>query len=120
MKPIARALAALVVITPVFAQPVTLRNPNFIVFTCQDHDRDDEHEAEIVDVRTGGVVQTMLLGDPPLTGSLVIAEVNLRPLAFGSYVVRVRAVANGQRSETSDPSPVWERAPGKPLNVDVR
>lgn len=97
-----------------------VRNPQSISFTCADHDRDDEHEVEVVDVKTGVVVQTILLGDPPLTGSLVMTTVNLRPLAFGSYVVRVRAVANGQRSETSDPSPVWERAPGRPMNVDVQ
>ena len=99
----------LVIGSVVLCAQTPVRNPQSISFTCADHDRDDEHEVEIVDVKTGAVVQTILLGDPPLTGSLVMTTVNLRPLAFGSYVVRVRAVANGQRSETSDPSESSDR-----------
>jgi hypothetical protein len=95
-------------------------NPSSISFTCSDHDIDDEHEVEVVRVDTGEIVRTMLLGDPPLTGSFVIAQVDFRSLRPGHYAVRVRVRSGGESADMSDPSPVWQRKLSKAMNVDVR
>lgn len=105
---------------PASAQTL-IKNPSGLIFTCPDHALDDQHEIDIVRQADGVVVQTLLVGDPPadVNGDVVV-KVNVQPVAFGSYVFRVRAVAGTIKSDTSDPSPIWERAPGKPTNVQVQ
>lgn len=95
-----------------------IKNPSGLTFTCPDHALDDQHEIDIVRQADGVVVQTLLVGDPPadISGDVQVS-VNVQPIAFGLYVFKVRAVAGTSKSDTSNPSPVWERAPGKPTNV---
>jgi len=96
------------------------KNPSQIAFFCPDHDRDDQHEIDVVRVSDGVVIATLLGGDPPLTGTEVVVDINVQPVAFGSYRIVVRAVAGTLRSANSDPSEVWERAPGRPSGIVVR
>lgn len=92
-----------------------VKNPTAVLFTCPDHDRDDQHEIDIIRVSDGQVVQTLLVGDPPVNGNGdVRVAINVMPVAFGQYVIKVRAVAGTLKSEDSVASEVWVRSPGKP------
>src|SRR3989337_1066418 len=77
------------------------KNPSQIAFFCPDHDRDDQHEIDVVRVSDGVVIATLLGGDPPLPGTEGV-------------------VAGPLRSANSDPSEVWERVPGRPSGIVVR
>lgn len=94
--------------------PPVVKNPRQLAFVCPDHDRDDQHEIDIVRESDGAVIQTLLVGDPPVVSGEVIADVNVQPVAFGEYRFIVRAVAGTLKSASSAPSDVWERAPGTP------
>jgi hypothetical protein len=97
------------------------KNPTEVIFTCADHDRDDQHELDIIRSSDGTVLQTILLGDPPADAAgLITAAINVQPIAFGTYTAVARAVAGGVKSENSDPSNAWERVPGKPGTVRVQ
>lgn len=100
---------------------VVIKNPSAVAFICPDHLTDDQHEIDIVRVSDGTIVQTLLGGDPALNmdGEVVI-PVNVQPVGFGLYRFIARAVAGGVRSDNSAPSPIWERAPGKPTGVEAR
>jgi len=99
----------------------SVKNPRFIDFECPDHTLDDQHELEIVRVSDGVVIQTILLGDPPATTlGIVTAPLNIQPVAFGTYFVRIRAVVGTVKSELSDPSNTWDRVPGKPSGLMAR
>jgi hypothetical protein len=98
-----------------------VRNPRSVTFTCPDHAQDDNHEIDIVRASDGVVVQTITGGDPPADAEgMVTIALNVQPVAFGTYTVRVRAVAAGIKSDASDSSDVWERAPGKPTGLIVK
>jgi hypothetical protein len=100
------------------AQAATVKNPRTVEFTCPDHDRDDQHELDIVRTSDGAVIQTLQLGDPAVDGDgLVRASINVQPVSFGEYVVRVRVLAQGVSSDNSADSNVWQRAPGSPGGV---
>jgi hypothetical protein len=105
-------------LTASLLQSATVKNPRNVEFACPDHDRDDQHELDIVRTSDGAVIQTLLLGDPPVSADgLVRATFNVQPVAFGEYVARVRVVAGGQKSEDSPDSNVWARTPGSPSGV---
>lgn len=96
-------------------QTALIRNPSGIAFTCPDHALDSQHEVDVIDVATGQVISTILLGDPPLNAAgEVEAAISVQPIKFGQYRFQVRAVAGPVKSVSSDVSAVWERAPGKP------
>jgi hypothetical protein len=103
----------------VVAQVSIVRNPRAVVFECPDHDQDTGHEIDIVRVSDGAVIQTIQGGDPA-SGAVVdglpsvTIPINVQPVIFGAYRVVVRAVAGSFKSDSSDPSAIWERAPGKP------
>lgn len=89
-------------------------NPRAVVFTCPDHAQDTGHEIDVVDA-SGTVIQTIQGGDPAEDAAgEVRVELNLQPVAFGSYTLRVRATAGTLKSPDSVPSDVWFRAPGQP------
>ena len=119
---IARIVVGLMLILPiaVSAQGV-IKNPSALAFICPDHALDDGHEVDIVRESDGVVVATLLGGDPPLNaaGEVAIA-VNVQPIAFGQYRFVARAVAGTVKSDSSLPSMLWERAPGRPTNVVPR
>lgn len=115
------AVLMLTILSPVSWAQTPIKNPSGVIFACLDHALDDQHEVDIVRQSDGVVVQTLLVGDPPANAvGDVVVSVNVQPVAFGQYVFRVRAVAGTLKSDTSDPSPVWERAPGKPTDVRVQ
>lgn len=113
-------VAALVLMGWALLAQGTVQNPSSISFMCGDHDRDDEHEVAIIDAKTGMVVRTVLLGDPEMIGSLVIAPIDIRSLPFGVYVWTVRVIASGIAAAPSDPSEPWERSPMRATNVGAR
>lgn len=105
------ALAALLQAAPV-------PNPTKVVFNCPDHAQDTNHEIDIV-TAAGVVVQTIQAGDPPADANGdVTVQLNVQPIKFGTYTVRVRVVADQFKSEDA-PSPQWVRVPGKPTNVRI-
>lgn len=104
---------------PMFSQTVP-KNPTGLAWTCPDHALDDAHEIAIVRESDGVTIQTLAAGDPPLTGTEVVAALNVQPVAFGQYRFRVRALAAGVSSDWSELSEIWERAPGKPTGLVVR
>lgn len=113
------ALGLLLALQP--APPVI--NPTRVMFQCPDHDKDTGHTLEIVSVANGKVLQTIDVGDPPMdsAGDVVIA-LNVQPIVFGTYVVRVKVIvttATGYLSSAPVESPQWRRAPGDPGNVRV-
>jgi hypothetical protein len=89
-------------------------NPRSVVFSCPDHALDTGHEIDIVNA-SGAVIQTIQGGDPAADGNGdVTVSINVQPVAFGSYTVRVRATAGDVESLDSVASDVWQRAPGQP------
>jgi hypothetical protein len=97
------------------------KNPRNIEFTCPDHDRDDQHELDIVRASDGETIQTIQLGDPPAgADGIVRATINVQPVAFGTYFGRVRVLAAGVRSENSPDSNQFQRTPGAPGPVIVK
>lgn len=108
------AMALVVGVLPVGAQEI-IRNPNAIIFTCsEDHALHTAHEVDLVD-EGGKVVQTITFGTvAPDANGEVTFRVNVQPVAFGRYVGRVRAVAGTIKSDVSETSNLWERAPGQP------
>lgn len=100
---------------------VVVKNPRGLAFLCPDHALDDQHEIDIVRESDGAVIQTLLGGDPPLNAQGEAEfTVNVQPVAFGQYRFVARAVAGLFESESSDPSALWERVPGKPSGLIVR
>jgi hypothetical protein len=101
-------------------QTGNVKNPRTIEFVCADHATDDQHEVDIVRNSDGVVIQTVLLGDPVAVSGVVTATINVQPVAFGTYFVRVRAVAGALKSEDSVSSNLFDRVPGAPSSVVVR
>jgi hypothetical protein len=90
-------------------------NPSKLGFTCPDHDQDTQHEVDIINVETGQVEATLLVGDPPADASgEVIVTLNIQPIKFGAKRFQIRAVAGAEKSENSPLSDVWRRSPGSP------
>jgi hypothetical protein len=116
-------LVAAVILGGATAAQAQIRNPRAVQFACPDHDQDTGHELDILD-STGKVIQTLELGDPAASGTgtlpdgtpapLVTATINVQPVAFGTYTAVVRAVFGTAKSDPSQPSDPWVRAPGRP------
>lgn len=97
-----------------------VKNPRAVLFECPDHDRDTGHELDIIEAATGKVVQTIVVGDPAKDGNGdVRVTINVQPIDFGRYVIKARATFATIVSPDSEPSPVWERAPGGPSRLRV-
>jgi hypothetical protein len=114
-------IVALLVSTSAMAQTAPVKNPTLVVFRCSsDHDLHTGHEMDIV-ATNGQVIQTLSLGTatPDAAGDVRL-PINVQPIAFGVYTARVRAVAGAAKSFDSDPSNVWERAPGRPSQPEMR
>lgn len=90
------------------------KNPTAVIFTCPDHATDTGHEVDIVSA-SGTVMQTIAGGDPPADASGdVRITLNVQPIAFGEYFIRIRAIVGAMKSDDSTPSPIWQRVPGRP------
>jgi hypothetical protein len=95
-------------------------NPSKLTFLCPDHDQDTQHEVDIINVETGQVEATLLVGDPPADASGdVVVTLNIQPIKFGAKRFQVRAVAGAEKSENSPVSDVWRRSPGSPGKATV-
>lgn len=104
----------LVLLWAVPAMAQTVKNPRAVIFTCPDHATDTGHEIDILDAK-GVVIQTIQGGDPAADASGdVTITINVQPVTFGSYTIKVRAVAGVLKSPDSMASAVWERVPGQP------
>ena len=100
-------------------QIIPVKNPRGVAFTCPDHDTDTVHEIAIVRESDGVTIQTIQGGDPPLSGTEVVVLFNVQPVAFGRYRFKVRAGDGTLWSDWSEPSDLWERAPGKATDLRV-
>jgi hypothetical protein len=95
-------------------------NPGGLTFTCPDHAQDTNHEVDIINVETGQVEATLLVGDPPADAAGVVAvALNIQPIKFGQKRFQVRAVAGAEKSANSELSDVWRRSPGTPGKATV-
>lgn len=123
MKKILLALVAfLLVSTAAYAQ--TVRNPTAAEFNSPDHGNPAVTSYEFdISTSTGGVVQTITVpkasvvlvsGELGAVGALYRININVQPVAFGTYVSVMRTVAGAIKSEDSSVSNVWERSPGAP------
>jgi hypothetical protein len=98
-----------------------VKNPTTIQFVCVDHDKDDQHELDVIRASDNTVIATLLLGDPPADANgLVTATLNVHPIAFGTYFGKVRAVAGTLKSDDSAPSNQFQRAPGQPTVLVIK
>jgi hypothetical protein len=103
-----------------FLQIPAIVNPTGLTFTCPDHDQDNNHEIDIINVDTGQVEATLLVGDPAADATgLVKVSLNIQPIKFGQKRFVVRAVAGAEKSENSAVSDVWRRAPSAPSKSTV-
>jgi hypothetical protein len=105
-----------------FLQSAIVSNPRAVEFECADHGSDTGHEIDILD-SANVVIQTIQGGDPAPIGiqnglPLVRISINVQPIAFGNYTVKVRAVAGTLKSVDSLPAS-FTRVPGQPTNVKV-
>jgi hypothetical protein len=95
-------------------------NPTGLIFQCPDHAQDSQHEVDIINVDTGQVEATLLVGDPPADAAGdVVVSLNIQPIKFGQKRFQVRAVAGADKSENSPVSDVWRRAPNAPGKATV-
>ncbi len=99
---------------PAVAQEI-VKNPNQIIVTClDDHESHTDHEVQILKAN-GEIVQPLVIGTQPTDANgEFAAPLKVQPIAVGEYVGRVRAVSGAFKGEWSDPTPTFERVPGKP------
>lgn len=121
MKILLPFLAVLLFATAVSAQ-TRIQNPSGLSFTASpDHATLTNYEADLVRVSDTSVVQTLNIGKPtPDANGVCSVPLNVQPVAFGSYVVVMRSVAGGVKGPDSQPSEVFDRAPGAPSKVTVK
>lgn len=104
---------------PALAQVPPAKNPTAVEFMSADHAAVTGYE---VDILTGTTVLTTLsLGKGALAGGIVTLPLNVQPIAFGTYTLRVRAVASPTlKSENSVVSDPWDRVPGAPSKPTIK
>jgi hypothetical protein len=96
------------------AQVPALKNPTGVTFLSPDHATVTGYEIDILS-STGAVVQTLVLGRGTQDAQGVVTlTLAVQPIAFGTYTLRIRAVAGASKSADSPPSDPWERVPGSP------
>lgn len=103
-----------------FAQTPPVKNPSAVTFTSSDHAAVTGYE---VDVMSGATVLTTLVlgkGTQAPDGTVTLG-LNVQPIAFGTYTLRIRAVASPTlKSANSPSSDAWERVPGAPSKPTVQ
>lgn len=124
-------ISLFVLALPAFAQAQTapVQNPGMVIFTpSPDHASITSYKLDLVNAQ-GAVIQTLDVGKPaPCTASCptgvavgeAFANINVQPIAFGSYTAVMRSVAGSVTGPPSPASDVWERAPGAPSKPKVR
>ena len=111
-------LALSVCATGVQTQTPPVKNPSGVTFVSPDHDTITNYEVDIVIASTGSVLTTIVAGKGTLSNGVVTLPLNVQPIVFGTYTLRVRAVASPTlKSDDSDASDPWERVPGAPSKL---
>lgn len=105
---------ALLHATPVVAQVPPVKNPAAVKFSSVDHGAATGYEVDIV-TSTGTVLTTLTLGKGAVqTDGDILLSLNVQPIAFGTYRLKLRTVAGTFKSADSPLSDPWERVPGAP------
>ena len=103
-----------------FAQVPPVKNPSGVSFTSPDHATVTGYEVDVID-GSGAVVQTIVTGKgTQAADGTVTLSLNLQPITFGVYTLKVRAVAGSVKSIDSAASDPWERVPGPPSKPVVQ
>lgn len=120
MKKLILALAFVLVPAISFGQAV--HNPTAVTFTASvDHAAINNYVLGWFAIGATDPLMEVNLSKPTPDGSQVCtATIDARPLAFGSYIVKVRAVAGAVTSEWSEPSNLGIRSPFPPTVPVVR
>jgi hypothetical protein len=121
MRYIVGSIIGLVLLSslPAQAQIPPVKNPNAVEFTSADHATITGYEVDILSGAT--VISTLVLGKGTLAGGIVTLPLNVQPIAFGTYTLRIRAVASATlKSENSVPSDPWDRVPGPPSKPTIK
>src|SRR3990167_1388606 len=114
------AIAVVVAVAGAVAQVPAVKNPSGVTFTSPDHETVTGYE---VDVLSGtSVLTTLVLGKgTQAVDGVVTLPLNVQPIAFGTYTLRIRAVASPVlKSANSPASDPWERVPGAPSKGSVQ
>ena len=103
-----------------FAQVPAIKNPAAVSFTSADHATVTGYEVDVV-TPAGAVLTTIVTGKgTQAADGTVTLSLNLQPITFGVYTLKVRAVAGSVKSIDSAASDTWERAPGPPSKPVVQ
>lgn len=119
MKKVAFTLTLALLSITAFAQVPAIKNPSAIIFTSADHDNAavTGYEIDILNGTTNALVQTLNIAKTATTklptGEIRV-NVNVQPVAFGSYTFVARTIAGAIESVNSVESDLWERVPGAP------
>jgi hypothetical protein len=120
MKQIAIA-AILVILCATGVQAQQVSNPDTVTFTSTDHATITEYRIGYFLPGAASPVQEASIGTGTVTGTGDIeCIINTRPLTFGTYTAKVRAVAGEYSSAWSDPSAPFLRVPQTPAGLVVR
>jgi hypothetical protein len=116
-------LAAFAFAAPAAAQNV--KNPTLVEFTSVDHDNPELTGYELDILRSDNtVLQTLSVPKSSTTKNastqVVSFTINVQPIAFGTYVGTVRAVAGAIKSDSSTPSNAFDRSPGAPSKPAIK
>jgi hypothetical protein len=112
-------LPCLLLALPVGAQTVT--NPTGVTFTASvDHATLTKY---VIGYFLSGATNPLQEADLPLgtpdAQQIVTASINARPLGYGTYTAKVRAVAGAMTSDWSLPSNDFTRTPLPPAGAPV-
>lgn len=107
----------IVLLARVTAQtPPVVGNPVAVEFEFLDWAQATGYEVDIVEQTTKVVQNTLKYGpSPALPGTITIhLDVNVQPMAHGTYVFVARGVTKAGLTPNSVPSDPWQRVPGPP------
>lgn len=108
-------------VAPAWAQTPPVKNPTAVQFTSADHAAATGYEVDILVASSGSVLTTLTLGKGTVqTDGTILLNLNVQPIAFGSYRLRIRTVAGTFKSVDSVLSDVWERVPGAPTALVIK
>ena len=103
-----------------YAQTPPVKNPSAVSFTSADHATVTGYEVDIV-TQAGAVLTTIVTGKgTQAADGTVTLSLNVQPIAFGVYTLKIRAVAGSVKSVDSVASDTWERVPGPPSKPVVQ
>lgn len=120
MRRFLRTLVCLLLASAAEAQ--TVQNPTRVRWQVSvDQTSVVRYDVDLIRVSDSVVVQTLNLGKPEPDGTgTAEANINVMPVAFGTYVCVMRACTAAQCSVDSARSNSWDRAPGPPSGLQVQ